>query len=198
MNGALAHVAMSVSTEWMSKTVTTDPPRLTPHDEWRLVVRLQGAAAFRLAALVCSPERTSWGLKPGHGTIESEEAVHFFPHSWSTSNAVQVNFGWRRLAVVDHDLKSDPRPHVTVVAPEAASTGEVIRVCEVPRHGITVAALALSVQDTENRRLERWRVRPALADVLPEGLDALASGHQSGIVDGSRAHRWPLDASDAP
>jgi hypothetical protein len=183
MDSRLTRITLSLSTEWMGKTVTTDPPRLTPHEEWRLAVRLRAEWPFRLAVLVCSPSVASWGLKPGHGAVETEDAVHFFPHGWSTSDAVQVNFGWRRIAVVDRDLKADPRPHVRVIAPEMAATGEVVPVCEVSRHGIVVSAMALALQDTENQRGHRWRVRPKLASAIPDGLDVLASGRQSGDID---------------
>lgn len=182
MAGRLARYPLEISTEWTSKTVTTDPPRLIPHEEWRLVLHLRSETPFRLVSLLRSARELDWGLRTASPTTAIDQLVHFFPYDWSKSDRVQVAFAGRRFSVSDEALKADPRSQVLVVAPATAVTGEVIPMCEVPRHRVGVAALALAVEDTENRREHRWRVRPRLADELPDGLEQLASGHQTGVV----------------
>ena len=175
MAGQVTRFPLEVAAEWVSKTVTTDPPRLTPHDEWSLVVVLRADAPFRLVSLHRSPRELYWRLRPGAPSTEIDARVLFVPRDWSKSDLVHVD----RWLVSDEAMKLDPRAHVIVAAPKTATTGDVIPLCEVPRHRIEVAALALAAEDTEDRREHRWRVRPRLAHELPNGLEQLASGHQS-------------------
>jgi len=79
-------------------------------------------------------------------------------------------------------LKADPRPQTDVVLPDIATTGQLIPVCEIRRHAITIARVAVGHQHGEARRLDRWRVRPDLIDELPVDLAMLASGRQSGSI----------------
>lgn len=182
MTSQLTQLPLDISARWLPKTVTTDPPRLTPHEEWRLAVRLVAAAPFRLAVLMYLPTHIRWGLRPEDPSEFVEVPLDFFPQDWATSERVQVNFGWQSITVTDPELKADPRPHASVVLPASATTAQVIPVCEVRRHAITLAVLAIAHQDTEGRRLARWRLRPHLASALPPDLCELASGRQSGTA----------------
>lgn len=166
----------------MSQTVTTDPPRLTPHEEWRLIVRLVASASFRVAALVYLPTEVHWGLRPEDPCEVIEVSLDFFPRDWSASDHVVLNFGWQRVSVSDPELKADSKPHTTLVLPPTASTGQVIPVCEVRRHSIKLAVLAFADNDAQSRRGDRWRIDPQLAEALPPELRELASGRQSGIT----------------
>lgn len=161
--------------------MTTDPPRLTPHEEWRLVVSLAAEVPFRVAVLMYLPSHIQWGLRPEDGSEIVEVPLDFFPHDCSTSDQVQVNFGWQRITVTDPEVKADPRPHATVVLPATATTGRCIPV-GLRRHAITLALLAIAHSDTQARRRDRWRLRPELAGALSPELRALASGRQSGIT----------------
>ncbi len=162
--------------------MTTDPPRLTPHEEWRLVVSLAAEAPFRVAVLMYLPSHIQWGLRREDASELVEVPLDFFPHDCSTSDQVQINFGWSRMTVTDPEVKAAPRPHTSVVLPVAATTGRVIPVCEVRRHAITLAVFAIAHPDTQARRHGRWRLRPRLVGGLPAELRALASGRQSGIT----------------
>lgn len=66
--------------------------------------------------------------------------------------------------------------------PDIAATGQVIPVCEIRRHAITIVLVAIAHRHVEARRLDRWRVRPDLVDELPVDLAMLASGRQSGSI----------------
>jgi hypothetical protein len=171
-----------LSAGWSSKTVTTDPPGYVPHEEWRLTVQLTAESSFRVAHILTCEQRLSWGLSRKLPATRFTLEVHFFPHAWKTSDDVQINFGGRRGTVTDRALKEDPRGIVAVTLPEAAETGCLIPVFEVPEHGISVVVLGIAGRDTEERRNERWRVRPHLASRLPVGLEPLASGYQSGVI----------------
>jgi hypothetical protein len=173
---------LKLSAEWRSKTVTTDPPKLIPHEEWRLVIRLAGRSPFRLAVLMEHQGHVHWGLRPDAPSEAIEVHAHFFPHDWSHHDRVQVNFGWQRLTVADEQLKVDPRPWASLLLPASGATGQVIPVCEVRKHGIKLAVLPLAQQDTEDRRQDRWRLRPPVAEGLPPELRALASGRQHGTA----------------
>lgn len=182
MTSGMTRVPVDLSSTWIPKTVTTDPPRLTPHDEWRLLVRVAVSIPVRVAVLMRLPTEVQWGLRPEAASELIEIPLDFFPHDWSTSDRIQINFGWRRITVTDPDLKADPRRFTDVVLPDTATTGQVIPVCQISRHAIEVALVALARQDTEARRLDRWRLRPKLVDALSPDLAVLASGGQSGVA----------------
>jgi hypothetical protein len=120
MASDLTRLPLAVSTEWLSKTVTTDPPRLTPHEEWRLAIRLAASVEFRVAVVLYSPAKGRWGLRPEHPASDAEIMLHFFPHSWSSSDLVQINWGWQRITVTDPEMKLDPRAYATLLEPESA------------------------------------------------------------------------------
>ena len=179
---------VDISATWIPKTVTTDPPRLTPHEEWRLLIRVAASIPFRIAVVMRLPTEVQWGLRPEAASQLVEIPLDFFPHDWSISDRVQINFGWRRITVSDADLKADPRRFADVVLPDNATTGQMIPVCQISRHAIEVALVALAQQDTETRRVDRWRLRPQLVDALRPDLMMLASGRQSGVARRASDH----------
>ncbi|MGH3139718.1 MAG: hypothetical protein ACRDQE_08285 [Gaiellales bacterium] len=83
--------------------------------------------------------------------------------------------------VDDAELKADPRDVVNAVAPEAASTGEVVAVARIPDRDISLSVLAVDELDVEERRGGRWRIRPTLQQALPAYLAGLTSGRQNGV-----------------
>jgi hypothetical protein len=176
----LTRLPLAIETEWRSRTVTTDPPRYTPHEEWALGFALVASDPVRVVVFIDGPEEIAWGLVASEPESATRVEVKFFPYDWSKSNDVQISFEWQRRTVTDRTLKEDPRSAVTVVAPASATTGAVIPVVELPSHSLTLSLLALAEGDTEKRREGRWRLKPALADSLPTYGNALASGHQSG------------------
>ena len=116
----LTAVPIHVSAEWLSKTVTTDPPRYTPHDEWTLMLKIGAEVPLRVAVFLSQGARTSWGLHPDDPATEVDVPASFFPYDWTRSDDVQISFGWQRTAITDPELKTDPRGSVDVVAPQAA------------------------------------------------------------------------------
>jgi hypothetical protein len=181
MAAELTHLPVRVSVDWLSKTVTTDPPRYTPHSEWRLVLTLAASTPIQAAVFIRHGRDTAWGLRPGPASAEVELRADFFPYDWARSDDVQVNFGWQRMTVTDPALKRDPREGVVVLAPRTVETGETFAVAEVSAHGIILEALPIAEVDTERRRQDRWRIKPEFSATLPEPLLPLTSGSQSGV-----------------
>jgi hypothetical protein len=181
MAAALTHLPVQLSVEWRSKTVTTDPPRYTPHTERGFALTLAGSAPMQVAVFLRHGQDMAWGLRPGSAATEVELRADFFPYDWARSDDVQVNFGWQRIEVTDPALKSDPRERVLVLAPPAVETGEIFAVAEIPAHGIVLEALAIVEVDTERRRQDRWRIKPEFSTSLPAQLVPLTSGSQSGV-----------------
>ena len=60
LTAILRHVPLRLAVEWKSKTVTTDPPRYTPHDEWMVVLTISADARVRVAVFLSHGEETSW------------------------------------------------------------------------------------------------------------------------------------------
>lgn len=178
----LNRIPITVDSEWISKIVTTDPPRYTPHTEWTLVIRVHADVPIRVVALLAEPDETAWGLQPDGPAQELELRALFTPHDWAKSDDVHISFGYQRLVVTDPAVKLDPRRVVKVESGSSAQTGRVTIVASVPAHAISLAVFALTLEDTQARRLHRWRVKPALAAHLPEQLVPLTSGHQSGVL----------------
>jgi hypothetical protein len=176
--------AVSVSVEWRSTAVTTDPPRSAEHLEWEARFTLAAPEALRVAALVEHGGETQWALGAHEPARKLELSATFSPWRWRTSDAVQIGFEGRRLRVDDRALKQDARNVAVVTAPGRALTGEVVHVLALPGHGIALAFIALAEGDTEERRLGRWRVTPAAVERLPAYLAPLASGYQTGTLIG--------------
>jgi hypothetical protein len=176
--------AVSVSVEWRSTAVTTDPPRPAEHLEWEARFTLAATESLRVAALVERAGETQWALGAHEPARELELSATFSPWRWRTSDKVQIDFEGRRLRVDDRALKQDARSVAAVTAPTHATTGEVVHVLDLPGHGIALAFIAFAESDTEVRRLGRWRVTPAAAERLPAYLAPLASGYQTGTLVG--------------
>ena len=181
MTDAVTRVPLSASAEWQDKRVTTDPPRYIPHLEWMLLVRLAAPMPLRVVVLLNCSNETQWGLLDAEPSRDIAFTTKFFPDDWTASDDVQVNVGGPRLNVTDARLKADPRQAVNITLPSAPVTGDEFSVAELPDHGIEVRAVSFAAQDTEHRRLHRWRVKPTLASVLPPRLAQLTSGRQSGV-----------------
>jgi len=178
----LTHLPVRVSDRWIDKTVTTDPPRYTPHTEWSLALKLAAATPLRVAVFLDRGRETAWGLWSGAASSEIELSAKFFPHDWARSDDVQINFEWQRHTVTDASLKSDPRESVIVTTPPSSETGEVFTVAELPAHEIVLKVLAIVEGDTEARRQDRWRIKPEFSASLPDELIPLTSGSQSGVT----------------
>jgi hypothetical protein len=177
----LTQVPLALSVGWLSKTVTTDPPRYPEHQEWSLEVKLTASRPLHIAVFLDEGFACAWGLRPGPASTDVSVTAIFLPDSWAVSDEVEVIFGWQRLIVSDGLLKRDPRDLVRVVAPSVAVTGELVDIAEIDAHGIRFAILALADSDTERRRRDRWRIKPRFVASLPARVVALASGRQSGI-----------------
>lgn len=156
-------------------------PRLEPRTVWRLDVSLVCATVIRVVGILSTRESVSWGLHPSPPRQEVGIGASFVPDDWN-GDRVRVGFGALAVTVEDPLLKNDPRGEVAVLAPEVTTTGTVVPVAEVGDHGITAAVLMLDVLDCEDRRMDRWRVRPALRDMLPPFLSEVTSGRQSGTA----------------
>lgn len=177
MPDQVTRLPVELSAEWMLKSLMTDPPRLMPHEEWRLSIRLAADAPLRVAVL---PYEVSWGLWHEHPNELLVLPLQFFSYDWPTTNEMQLRFGWRRVRMTDRELKTNPRAPPTLLLPESTMTGEVIPVCEVTGHDITGAVFAAAERDTETRRRHRWHVRPELMEALTPELGSFAGGEQIG------------------
>jgi hypothetical protein len=171
---------MALAASWASRTVTTDPPRYTPHLEWSLEVALSSTQEFRTVAFVQHGEEYWWGLRTAGAGTQAELSIKFFPHNWQSSDDVQVNVEGHRFTVDDPLLKADPRKVVSVIIPAEANIGELIRIADLREHDLSFLILAIAGADTEARRLNRWRMLPRLASGLPEPIRGLGSGRQTG------------------
>lgn len=176
----LQRVALELSAEWRHREYTTDPPRYVPHLEWDLWIRVMSAVPVRCAAVLRRQEDLLWALVGWEPQSDLELRMRFAPHAWSSSDAVHVGFEGPEVLVTDSALKADPRSSVELGLPATARTGEFIAVANVPAHGLEFGMIAFAESDTEKRRMNRWRVKPAFLDDLPPGLAGLASGHRHG------------------
>jgi hypothetical protein len=177
---SLTRVPVALSGEWISKTVTTDPPRYTPHLEWRYLVSLHAPTPVRAVVLMRQGGALLWGLVAAKPDAVVRLGIAFFAHDWTSSDAVQVSFGWQRATVVDAALKADPRSVVSAALPSQETTGNEIPVLELPSHDLHLATLVVVEADTERRRLDRWRIKSDFAEALAPDLAELTSGHQHG------------------
>lgn len=180
----VTRMPLAVSVAWRSRSVTTDPPRTSQHLEWEVAFALAASEPMRVAALAEHGSETQWVLVTGEPAHELELRAQFAPWRFRTSDTVHVGFEGRRIRVDDRALKQDARNVAQVTAPQRAETGKVTGVLALPGHAIRLAFIAFAEGDTEVRRLDRWRVDPAVAALLPAPLAPLASGYQTGTLTG--------------
>ena len=178
----VTRMPVTVSAEWHSTPVTTDPPRTAQHLEWRVTFLLRAPEPIYVAALLTHGGEMHWGLKIDEPAREVELRATFSPWRFRTSEGVQVDFEGRRTRVTDAALKQDARDVATISAPASTRTGEITEVLSMPGHAITLAFVAFAQADTETRRLGRWQVRAEVVAHLSANLAPLASGYQTGTV----------------
>jgi hypothetical protein len=135
---------MAVAASWASRTVTTDPPRYTPHLEWSLEVALSSTQEFRIAVFVQHGEEYWWGLRADGAGTQAELSIKFFPHNWQSSDDFQVDLEGQRFTVHDPLLKADPRKVVSVIIPAEVSIGELIPVADLREHDLSLLILAIA------------------------------------------------------
>jgi hypothetical protein len=179
---SLKRLQLEVSSAWQRRQYTTDPPRYVPFDVWSLVIKLACAEPIRVVRLLTVGRELRWGMDggPERSTVRTLR-VRFHPNDWLHSNQVHMSFEQAAVSIDDADLKADPRKHVEIRTGDAV-TGESTLVATLPRLGVSFSVIAFAHDDTETRRLERWRVHPRFKDQLPRQLRDLASGHQSGTA----------------
>ncbi len=178
----LTQLPLCLSSEWRNKVVTTRPPEYVEHLEWALVVTLSCVSQLRVVTLLRSGNELRWRAVADPASTAVELRLSFFPSDWQRSDEVEVNFGYERISLSDEALKRDPRRVLLLTAPASARTGGFVALAELASHDLSLSALALAEADTQRRRMQRWRVRPRLAEALPEQLLPLASGAQGGVI----------------
>ena len=172
----LARAELRVKAEWREREYTTDPPRYTPYTAWSLMFSVVCETPIRIATVVTCDNLARWGLV--RETAASHEVSAFFSGAPCADRA-GIHFGNFGLAVLDAEMKADPKNLVDLHASQG-STGELLTLATISRYRIALQLIAFAPEDTQNRRLQKWRVRPRLADSLPPHLRAMTSGFQSG------------------
>lgn len=129
------------------------------------------------------PTHTAWGLAWESAAHIPDATLRFDAHYRAIpDDRVTIYFCRLRTSVDDPELKADPRPHTEVLLPALCSTGEMVRVIQIPRYSITLSVLPIALQDTEDRRQHRWRLRPDLVDAVPSELSEMVGGRQHGQI----------------
>ena len=178
----LARAELRVTAEWRAREYTTDPPRYTHYTAWLLVFTISCDTPIRIATVVTRGAEVRWGLV--RETAASHELSAFFSGAPSADRA-GVHFGNFGFAVLDAEMKADPKVMVEL-GDVRGSTGDVLNLATIPRHKIALQLMAFAPEDTQNRRMQKWRVRPRLAEALPPPLRGMASGFQggNGVISG--------------
>jgi hypothetical protein len=177
----LARAELAITAEWRRRDYTTDPPRYIPFRVWSLDFGITCEVPIRVVRLLTFGDVVRWGMDGGQERAARRSlTATFHPKDWLHSDEVHVVFG-SAVWVDDANLKADPRPLVQVQNPEAV-TGEVVTLAAALDLGIRFGILAFAHEDTEDRRLSKWRVAPRHKEQLPRHLRDLTSGYQSGEV----------------
>jgi len=167
---------------WLSRAVRSRIPPSPAHEVWRLQIDFtcQQSPVRAVALLDAEGERQfarGWADGPATGVAL---VVHFFPYSWESSDAVQINVGGIWHTVVSPALKQDPRelagPYLT--RGDEVSTGAVIPVLSIAGLDVWVGLVLVAASDTKKDRT-RWHVRSDRSHDLGEWT-FLATGRRSG------------------
>jgi hypothetical protein len=178
---SLARAELVITAEWRKREYRTDPPRYIPFSVWSLHFDVTCDAPIRVVRLLTVGNVVRWGMDGGHEkTTRRPLTATFHPKDWLHSDEIHVMFG-SAAWVEDANLKADPRPLVDVQNPESV-TGEAVTLAVTRGLGIRLGMIAFAHEDTEDRRLSKWRVAPRHKEQLPHNLQDLTSGYQSGEV----------------
>ena len=184
----LTAVPVDASARWVAKTVTTDPPKYLPHEEWTLEWTICAGVPVLVIPCLDDGDCRHWA-RGSRSTAKASVtlSLKFMPHDWRNSNAVRVVLSSPEAAPqTDRDdvaLKADPRPLVRRGGDEAGrfSTGQLISLAEIAaRPPLVARALMVCASDTESARNGRWRFKGRLGLTATSDLPFLAGGLQCG------------------
>lgn len=176
----LTRIPYTLTVEWRCRIVTTRPPVYVPHEEWDLFVTVRTTAPLRLAGILRYPGGFEWHLHDDLVTDSGEQRLYIRPHDWEGSEDMWVSWFFGQTCFPDEALKHDPRGAVKVLVPPRAMTSDLVPVAELPNQKLSFELIAFAVEDTQKRRMDRWRVRPALVHALSPDLVPLTSGRRWG------------------
>jgi hypothetical protein len=187
----LATLPIQAKAEWISKTVTVEPPKYLPHTEYALQFAL--TAEVPVLATIILREANSLEY---HRFWRSAASTHlvvrlaFFPYDWKHSDQVQINLtqhlpsqsGGVRVSAENGLLKHDPRQLVSAHSPGDFyfQTGAIqdLAAINLPIP-LFAQILVLVLGDTESIR-GRWRLKESAIAKLPSHHSFLKQGRSTG------------------
>jgi hypothetical protein len=184
----LATLPVRGASRWVSKIVTTNPPKYIPHEEYSLVFAFEcSVPVLPVPILMDGP--TGLFVKSWRSAAKCEWELHlaFMPYDWTTSDAIQIclvagNIGGPRTQVEDPEFKKDPRRFVVpkIAEGRSVSTGCVLNLATITvGRGIAAKVIFVAKSDTDRRR-GRWHLKQEFFPTLPQDLQFLASGDTTG------------------
>lgn len=181
---------------WAPRTYATDPPRLTEATIWDWGFRVEAERpVYVVAMLECGPVlRHSRGCWNSSST-RFDLRMMFRPYDLKMMfrrdeprDEVVVSFYRSELSVMNPELKCDPRPQVVLHVADGTTltSGELVDAATIPAEEgdepIHARLLLIATEDTEARRMVRWRLRRSFWDALPRRLLFLRYGRESGTM----------------
>lgn len=179
----LNHAPARITGSWVTKTVTTDPPRYVPHLEYALCFQVVSEEELLLVPMLLEDGQgqfaKTWRSKAKR---ESEFRVSFFPSDWRHSDKVHVHFGYSATCVEHRALKHDPRSLVRTdwLGSHSITSGSILTVASIDAgQRIEWRVFVVTKSDTVAKR-GRWALKPSLAAELPKEMRFVLNGTTSG------------------
>lgn len=178
----LIHAPAAITGAWVTKTVTTNPPRYVPHLEYALRFQIVSDEEFLVVRMLgeCQGHYAkTWRSKAKR---ETECRLGFLPVDWRRSDEVQVNFDGLRSCVEHLALKHDPRSLVNTdwLGEHLITSGSILTLAFIDvRQPIECRMITVAKADTIAKR-GRWALKPALAAALPREMRFVLTGATTG------------------
>ena len=184
---------IKIKSEWVTKTVTTDPPKYIPHQEFSWRCSLSSEDRFYGVLLFCYQNIIEFQkFYTEDSRLNLETRLSFSPHDWKNSNLVQISFyqnissagGGRCINIKDKILKEDPKSLVTIHIPKESiiHTGNLIHLATVRSvMEINAKLLLIDQADTESTH-GRWRLKNIFREKLSASQKFLQKGRLVGKV----------------
>ena len=189
----LGKIPINAICKWLTKTVTTTPPKYIEHKEFCWNCKLSSSELFYAVVLLFHDDVVQYqkfdANSAGNGVSLN---LSFHPHNWAKSDVVHLSFFQNiekagsgvGFNVNSDELKTAPRKHVKIHIDKNSilHSGSSIDVASIDYNsGIQAKIMLISKADTEVTH-SRWRLKKELLEAANIDYPFLKTGRLKGRI----------------
>ena len=163
----------TLHSEWKTKIVTTNSPKLIPHSEYYWQAQLDSIKEIYVVLLMNYKGITEYHkFEASLSSTKIRITISFFSHDYNNSNIVGISFyqsnnlsgSGLRINIDNEELKTNPKKLTEIIIKENEElfTGELINLASI-KIGIRLQLLIINKDDTEISH-GRWKIKKSLLE----------------------------------